>query len=130
VLFWKFSKNRCFPSDQRAGGVAGGPKIFLKLLSRASSRIKKYFLFAKRPLTRPRRYPTRPTGGRSPEGHSARPTVGMFHQHYISTHLSPNFHIIQQKSGKTEREERKREEEAAMPHVGLELYSRSSRIIT
>jgi hypothetical protein len=35
---------------------------------------KNFFLFAKRPLTRPQRHPTRPTGGRFPEGHPARPT--------------------------------------------------------
>jgi hypothetical protein len=69
---------------------------------------KKLFLFAKRPLTRPRRHPARPTGGRIPEGHPACPTGGTFNNHYISPHLPPNSHIIQQKSGKKEREQRKR----------------------
>jgi hypothetical protein len=43
---------------------------------------------------------------------------------YISPHLPLNSHFIQQKLGKNEREERKREEEAAKPysHVGLEVY--------
>jgi hypothetical protein len=108
---------------------------------------KKLFLFAKRPITRPWRHPARPTGGRFPEGHPASPTGGRFpggescppdgwdvtfNYHYISPHLPPNSHIIQQKLGKKERKERKRGEEAAKPcsHVGLEVYSRSSRIIT
>jgi hypothetical protein len=48
---------------------------------------------------------------------------------YISPHLPQNCHFIQKKK---EREERKREEEAAKPcsHVDLEVYSHSSRIIT
>jgi hypothetical protein len=92
---------------------------------------KKLFLFAKRPQTRPRRHPALPTGGRSPEGHPALPTGGMFPHHYLSPHPPPNSHIIQQESRKKERKERKRGEEAAKPcsHIGLEVYSRSSRII-
>jgi hypothetical protein len=50
----------------------------------------------------------------------------------ISPHLPLNFHFIQQKPEKKEREERKREEEAAKPcsHVDLEVYSHSISIIT
>jgi hypothetical protein len=81
---------------------------------------------------------SRPPNGRevrgpcSAEGHPARWTDRRFLSPYISPHLPLNSHFIQQKSGKKEREERKRGEEAAKPcsHVGLEVYSRSSRIIT
>jgi hypothetical protein len=45
---------------------------------------------------------------------------------------APKFSFYSAKTRKKEREERKREEEAAKPcsHVDLEIYSHSSRIIT
>ncbi|PAN17395.1 hypothetical protein PAHAL_3G128500 [Panicum hallii] len=75
------------PPIQRTGGA----KFFSRPLPRASSR----FLFVKRPLTRPRGHPACWAGGRFPSP-------------YISPHLSLNSYFIQQKSGKKEREERKR----------------------
>jgi hypothetical protein len=91
-------------------------------------RNKKVFLFTKRSL---RGRPAHPTGGRCAEGHPARRRAGG-PPGYVSPHLPLNFHFIQQKPEKKEREERKREEEAAKPcsHVNLEVYSYSSRIIT
>jgi hypothetical protein len=140
VLFWKFSKNGYLPPDQReawgrrppAHPIGGRSQKFFQTSPEGLFTNKKFFLFAKRPLRRPRRHPARPTGGRFPEGHPACPTGGTFHYHYISPHLPPNSYIIQQKSRKKERDERKRGEEAVKPcsHVSLEVYSRSSRIIT
>jgi hypothetical protein len=51
---------------------------------------------------------------------------------YISRNLPQKCHFIQQKLEKREREERKREEEAAKPcpHVDFEIYSHSSHIST
>jgi hypothetical protein len=140
-------KNGCLPPDQRAGGVepetsrplvsahptGGRSQNFSQTPPEGLFTNKKLFLFAKRLLTRPLRHPASPTGWGSPKGHPARPTGGTFHYHYISPHLPPNSHIIQQKSEKKkEREERKRGEQAVKPysHVGLEVYSRYSRIIT
>jgi hypothetical protein len=145
VLFWKFLKNRYLPPDQRAGGVgpetsrpSNGrevPNFFSSPLPRASSRIKNFFLFARRPLTRPRGHPAaQQAGGPGPVqcGGASRQLGGReVPQPLYKPPLPPNFHFIQQKSEK-KREERKRGEEAVKPcsHVGLEVYSRSSRIIT
>jgi hypothetical protein len=58
--------------------TGGRSKIFSQVPPEGLFANKKLFLFAKKPLTRPRRHPARPTGGRSPEGHPALPTGGRF----------------------------------------------------
>jgi hypothetical protein len=105
---------------------AGGPKTFRRPLPRAS-----WFLIREEaPNACGDILPVQRAGG-PPRG-TPPARCGTFDHHCISPHLTPNSHIIQQKSGKKEREERKRGEKAAKPcsHIGLEVYSCSSRIIT
>jgi hypothetical protein len=97
---------------------------------------KKLFIFAKRPLMRPRGHPARPKGevrgSYSAEGHPARWVGGRFPSLYISPHLPPKFLFYSSKIRRRKRkggeEERRGSGEAL--HTGLEIYSRSSRIIT
>jgi hypothetical protein len=74
VPFWKFFK-KWVPPVRSTGGRS---QNFSQAPPERLFANKKLFLFAKRPLTRPRRHPIPPTGGRSPEGHPARPTGGRF----------------------------------------------------
>jgi hypothetical protein len=137
VPIWKISKKGYLPP--RAGYLppiqqAGGAKYFSRPLPRASSRIRN--LFAKRPLMRPREHPARPTGGRSGARTVRRgiPPVGRAgcSPAPIQTPTCPQIPFLFSKNQEKKREERKRGEEAAKPcsHVGLVVYSRSSRIIT
>jgi hypothetical protein len=106
--------------------TGGGSKNISQALPEGLFTNKKSFLFAKRLLTR---HPAHPRGGRSPEGHPALPTGGRLPggascppngrdvppPNYLSPQPPPNSYIIQQKSRKKERKERKRGEEAAKP---------------
>jgi hypothetical protein len=73
MTIWKIFKK---------GWSGGRCQIFFQTPPEGLFTNKKNFLFVKRPLTRPRGHPARPTGGRcgaySAEGHPARWAGGRF----------------------------------------------------
>jgi hypothetical protein len=136
ALIWKIFKKGYLPPNQRTGDVGPGtsrpsngrevPNLF-QGPSRGSLREYETFLIREETLDAAAEVSREVRGPYSAEGHPARWTGGRFPSPYISPYLPPKFSFYSAKTRK-----KKEGEKAAKPysHVGFEIYSRSSRIIT
>jgi hypothetical protein len=128
----KILKNSYLPPADWAGGV--GPRTSRPSSGREVPRgpLREFFICEEVPAGVGGGIPPIQRAGCCPEGHPALWSGGMPSPRLYKPEPAPKILFYSAKIRKKEREERKREEEAANPcsHVNLEVYSYSSRIIT